>query len=187
MDIHTAIQQRVSSPRLEAPGPDAGQLDALLAALVRAPDHGLLRPWRYLVVEGDDRVRLGEMLAESCRQDQPDITEVQLDKLRQAPLRAPTLLVVVAEVCLGHKVSVIDQIMACAAGVQNLLLTAHAMGIGAMWRTGAPALSAALKQRLGFRPEDEIVGFIYLGTPAAAARPATVDDPARHRRWLPDA
>jgi nitroreductase len=98
--------------------------------------------------------------------DQPDITDAQCEKLRQGPLRAPMLLVVVAEVVSGHKVSVVDQIMACAAGVQNLLLTAHAMGIGAMWRTGAPALSPTLKQRLGFRAEDEIVGFIYLGTPA---------------------
>jgi nitroreductase len=186
MDIHTAIQRRVSCPRLAAPGPDAGQLDALLGALVRAPDHGLLRPWRYLVVEGDDRARLGEMMAQCCRADQPDITDAQYEKLRQGPLRAPMLLVVVAEVTIGHKISVVDQIMACAAGVQNLLLTAHAMGVGAMWRTGAPALSPTLKQRLGFRTEDEIVGFIYLGTPAAGPRPSCHDDPGLHRRRLPD-
>lgn len=75
MDIHEAIRERVSCPRLEAPGPDRAQLERLLAAAVRAPDHGLLRPWRFMVVEGDDRVRLGEMLAQCCQQDQPDLND----------------------------------------------------------------------------------------------------------------
>ena len=182
MDIHEAIRERVSCPRLEAPGPDQAQLQHLLAAAVRAPDHGLLRPWRFMLVEGDDRVRLGEMLAQCCQQDQPELSEAQCEKLRHAPLRAPTLLIVVAEVVEGHKVSVMDQIMACAAAVQNLLLTAHALGIGAMWRTGGPALSPSLKIRLGFLAVDEIVGFIYLGTPCGQ-RPVSGDDPAR---WLRD-
>jgi nitroreductase len=187
MDIQTAILERVSCPRLEAPGPDAQQLRQLLTAAVRAPDHGLLRPWRFIVVEGDERRRLGEMLAQCCQQEQPDLSEAQIEKLRQAPLRAPTVLIVVAEVSAPHKVSAIDQIMACAAAVQNLLLTAHAIGVGAMWRTGAPALSPSLKTRLGFRSEDEIVGFIYLGTPAGSARTVTPESPDNWIRALPHA
>ena len=187
MDIQTAILGRVSCPRLDAPGPTAEQLQQLLTAAVRAPDHGLLRPWRFMVVEGDQRLRLGEMLAQSCQQDQPDLNEAQLEKLRQAPLRAPTVLVVVAEISAPHKVSAIDQIMACAAAVQNLLLTAHAIGVGAMWRTGAPALSPTLKTRLGFRPEDEIVGFIYLGTPCGSSKTASIESPDSWIRAFPDA
>jgi nitroreductase len=147
----------------------------------------LLRPWRFILVEGDQRVQLGEMLAQCCLQDQSDLNEAQLEKLRQAPLRAPTMLIVVAEISAPHKVSAIDQIMACAAAVQNLLLTAHAIGVGAMWRTGAPALSPTLKTRLGFRPEDEIVGFIYLGTPVGNSKTATVESPDSWIRAFPDA
>jgi nitroreductase len=187
MDIETAIRERVSCPRLDAPAPTEGQLEQLLAAAIRAPDHGLLRPWRFIVVQDEARLRLGEMLAQCCRQDQPEITEAQVEKLRQAPLRAPMLLIVVAEVAIGHKVSVIDQIMACAAAVQNLLLCAHSIGVGAMWRTGAPALSPSLKVRLGFRPEDEIVGFVYLGTPCGNNRTPSTDLPALFMRNLPDA
>jgi nitroreductase len=187
MDIDTAVQERVSCPKLDVPGPTPDQLDMLLAAVARAPDHGLLRPWRFLVVEGDDRQRLGQMVAECCRAEDPRLTDLQYDKLLNAPLRAPTILIVVAEVVLGHKVSVMDQIMACAAGVQNLLLMAHAHGIGAMWRTGVPALSAALKVRLGFRPEDEIVGFIYLGTPVSNGKAPSVADHTACIRVLPDA
>lgn len=187
MDIETAIRERVSCPRLDAPAPTPDQLQQLLSAAIRAPDHGLLRPWRFITVQGEERVRFGEMLAQCCRQDQPDITEAQCDKLRQAPLRAPMMLIVVAEVTTGHKVSVIDQIMACAAAVQNLLLCAHAIGVGAMWRTGAPALSPSLKVRLGFRPEDEIVGFVYLGTPCGNSKTPSVDLPANYLRRLPDA
>lgn len=185
MDIQTAILGRVSCPRLDAPGPSAELLQQLLTAAVRAPDHGLLRPWRFIVVEGDQRARLGEMLAQCCQQDQPDLNEAQLEKLRQAPLRAPTVLIVVAEITAPHKVSAIDQIMACAAAVQNLLLTAHAIGVGAMWRTGAPALSPALKIRLGFRPEDEIVGFIYLGTPGGSSKTVTIESPDSWIRAFP--
>ena len=185
MDIQTAILGRVSCPRLDAPGPSAEQLQQLLTAAVRAPDHGLLRPWRFIVVEGDQRARLGEMLAQCCQQDQPDLNEAQLEKLRQAPLRAPTMLIVVAEISAPHKVSAIDQIMACAAAVQNLLLSAHAIGVGAMWRTGAPALSPTLKTRLGFRPEDEIVGFIYLGTPMGSSKAVTIESPDSWIRAFP--
>ena len=187
MDIETAIRERVSCPRLDAPAPTPAQLEQLLAAAIRAPDHGLLRPWRFIVVQGEERLHFGEMLAQCCRQDQPDITEAQCEKLRQSPLRAPMMLIVVAEVITGHKVSVIDQVMACAAAVQNLLLCAHSIGVGVMWRTGAPALSPSLKVQLGFRPEDEIVGFIYLGTPCGSSKPPSVDSAANYMRSLPNA
>jgi len=185
MDIELAIHQRASCPRLDAPGPDAEQLERLLRAAARAPDHGLLRPWRFIVVQGDERVRLGQMLAQCAREDDPDLPDVKYEKLLNAPLRAPTVVVVVAEVILEHKVSVMDQIMACAAGVQNLLLVAHAIGVGAIWRTGAPALSPSLKVRLGFRREDEIVGFIYLGTPCATHKTLSADSVAPFMRALP--
>lgn len=185
MDIETVIHERASCPRLDAPGPDADQLERLLSAAARAPDHGLLRPWRFIVVQDEERVRLGEMLAQSARQDQPDLSDAQYEKLQQAPLRAPTVVIVVAEVTLEHKVSVMDQIMACAAGVQNLLLTAHAIGVGAIWRTGALALSPSLKSRLGFRREDEVVGFIYLGKPCGVHKTLSADSVAPFMRALP--
>lgn len=170
VSIDQAIAGRSSCPRLQEPAPTEAQLQALLGAAVRAPDHGLLRPWRFLPLTGVQREQLGDMMLASCLAEQPDLSEAQQLKLRQAPLRAPMVLVVVAEVQLQHKVSVIDQIMACAAAVQNLLLQAHALGIGAMWRTGAAALSATLKQQLGFQDKDEIVGFIYLGRSPGVAR-----------------
>ncbi|PKM21624.1 MAG: nitroreductase [Gammaproteobacteria bacterium HGW-Gammaproteobacteria-14] len=185
MDILTAINERVSCPRLQEPPPDAAQLEQLLKAAVRAPDHGLLRPWRFITVAGEDRQRFGQMVVDACIAGQPDLNEAQCEKLRLAPLRAPMVLVVVAEIQVEHKVSEIDQIMACAAAVQNLLLTAHAIGVGAMWRTGAPALSNELKVALGFSPKDEIVGFIYLGTPCGSPRVPSMDDPAPYVRQLP--
>lgn len=185
MDILTAINERVSCPRLQEPPPDAAQLARLLKAAVRAPDHGLLRPWRFIAIAGEDRERFGQMIVDACISEQPELTEAQCEKLRAAPLRAPMVLVVVAEVQPEHKVSGMDQIMACAAAVQNLLLTAHAIGVGAMWRTGAPALSNALKVALGFAPKDEIVGFVYLGTPCGSPRIPQEDDPASYLRQLP--
>lgn len=168
--IDQLIAGRASCPRLEAPAPSDEQLEALLQAAVCAPDHGLLRPWRFIPVTGEQRDRLGKLMLASCLAEQPQLSEAAQLKLRQAPLRAPMVLLVVAEVQPDHKVSVIDQIMACAAAVQNLLLQAHAMGIGAMWRTGPAALSNTLKRKLGFQDKDEIVGFVYLGSASGGNR-----------------
>lgn len=170
MDAITALHTRLSTPRLTAPGPSKEDLASLLGAAIRAPDHGLLRPWRFLILEGEKRKELGEIFAAAQLVDDPASDPAVLDKLRNNPLRAPTVMVVVAETDEGSRVPVIEQIMAVAAATQNMMVAAHAIGVGAMWRTGRMASHDLVKERLGFARKDEIVAYLYLGTPTGSRK-----------------
>lgn len=164
-DVIAALQARTSSPRLREPGPSAAELDTMFRCALRAPDHGLLRPWRYVVFRAGAREALGELLVAAERARNPAATPEALDKLRRNPLRAPVVIACVAVVQADHpKVPRIEQVASMATAVQNLQLAAEALGYGAMWRTGALARDPRVKEALGARPDDEIVAFLYLGT-----------------------
>ena len=186
MDAITALHTRLSTPRLTEPGPDADQLDILLRAALRAPDHGILRPWRFVVLQGEQRQRLGEIFVEAQLHDDPAADAATLDKLRANPLRAPTIIAVVAQTDPDSRIPVIEQVMAVAAATQNMMVAAHALGIGAMWRTGRMAEHPLVKQRIGFSSKDEIVAWLYLGTPTGSRKLLPDESPAQYLRELPN-
>ena len=164
MDALECLLTRDSAAKLAAPAPDRAALGAMLDAAVRAPDHGRLRPWRFVVIETDRRAAFGEVLAGSLRRREPDATPEALQRERDKALRAPMILVVAAHLQRGHKIPVVEQLAAVSAAAQTVLLAAHAQGYGAVWKTGAPAYDAGVRAELGLGAEDEIVGFLYLGT-----------------------
>jgi nitroreductase len=163
MDLLEGIQSRTSPLKLTAPGPTEAHLQQILRAGTRAPDHGRLRPWRFLVVEGAAREKLGDAMANCLRARVPNSPQEHLDAERNKAMRAPTIVVVGAKISKG-KIPEIEQVGAAHAAVQNMLLAAHALGYGAMWKTGAAAYDAGVKALIGLAPEDHIVGLVYLGT-----------------------
>lgn len=171
MDALELLLTRDSALKLEAPGPDAKDLDAILKSAVRAPDHGRLRPWRFVVIPEDKRQGFGEVLAASLKRREPDAPPEALARERQKPLRAPLILVVAARLKPSDKIPEIEQIVSAGAAAQNVMLAAHALGFGAMWRTGAPAYDPEVKRACGLDPNDIIIGFIYLGTRAGGSSP----------------
>lgn len=185
MDAISALHNRVSVAKLGEPGPNGTQLDIMLRAAMRAPDHGVLRPWRFMVIEGAQRERLGDIFVEARLQSEPDCDPAALDKLRGKPLRAPMILVVAAETDPDNRVPVIEQIVATGAAIQNIMVAAHALGIGAMWRTGVMASHPLVKRRLGFADKDEIVGYIYLGTPTGSVKRVPEEAHAPYLRDMP--
>lgn len=174
MEALDALLNRVSVPRLEAPAPSAEQREVLFQAALRAPDHGQLRPWRFLTVEGDRREQLGEVLAEAVALKGQAIgepaQEKALDKARGMPLRAPLVVVVIARLQDHYKVPRHEQLQAAACAAHGILLAAYAQGIGAVWRTGELAYDAHVGQALGLEAGEEVIAFLYLGTPAKAPR-----------------
>jgi nitroreductase len=178
MDAMTALTTRASAPALVEPAPDDAALGRLLEAAVAAPDHGRLRPWRFIAVRGAARARLGEVLAEALKAREPATPEPVLEKERAKPLRAPLILVIAAKLVPQHKVPPVEQLLAAGAAAQNLLVAAHAMGYGSMWKTGAPAYDARVKRALGLDEPDQIVGFLYLGSLAGSLTPAARPAPA---------
>ncbi len=171
MQTIDALLNRRSAKALTDPAPDEAALELMLECAARAPDHGRLRPWRFIVIRGAARERLGELLAAQLRRKQPAASAEALQRERQKPLRAP-LIVAVAAVCEpAARIPAIEQILAAGAAAQNLMLAASALGFGAMWKTGDAAYDDAVKAALGLESADSIVGFLYLGTAAADAVP----------------
>ena len=183
MQVIDALLQRRSAKALSAPAPDGAGLDLILSSAAAAPDHGRLRPWRFVVIQGNALERFGDLLANHLRRAHPSTSEESLARERQKAFRAP-MIVVVAAICTpGGKIPVIEQILAAGAAAQNVMLAALALGFNSMWKTGAPAYDAQVKAALGLQEKDAIVGFMYLGTdvskPGTPARPA-VNDLVRH-------
>ncbi|SEI72140.1 Nitroreductase [Allopseudospirillum japonicum] len=162
---------RNSMPRLVAPAPDDSTMQHLYQAGLRAPDHGCLRPWRFIEFQGQALQQLGEYFVQAQQQEQAQTTPAQLEKTRQMCTRAPMLVLVVA-VCQSHpKVPEVEQLMSAACAAHGILLAAHALGWGAMWRTGWLTYSPSLHQSLSLQAHEKLVGFLYLGTPAGAYKP----------------
>lgn len=178
MEALDALINRVSVARLGEPAPTAAQRELLFRAALRAPDHGQLRPWRFLTVEGEAREALGELFARAQQVRDPQAPATVLDKARAMPLRAP--LVVVAIACLKDhpKVPEVEQVLAAGCAVHGLLLAAHAQGLGAIWRTGELSHDATVNAGLGLAEHERIVGFLYLGTPQGELRKPPLLEPA---------
>ncbi len=166
MDAVELMTSRRSPLKLVEPAPDDAALATLLRAANRAPDHGRMKPWRFVVLRDAGRQRLAELMVEALRKRDPAANEGALERERQKPMRAPLIVVVAASVIEGHKIPVVEQIVAAGAATQNIVLAAHALGFGAMWKTGEPAYDPDIKAAMGLKPSDVVVGLLYLGTPA---------------------
>ncbi|MGD9843459.1 MAG: nitroreductase [Steroidobacteraceae bacterium] len=178
MDLFTAIDTRASALKLCEPAPSHEHLLRILQAGGRAPDHGKLAPWRFVVIQGAARDAIGELMGQRLLERNLAATSEELQRERRKVLRAPCIIVAAATIEKPHKVPEIEQVLAVGAAVQNMFLTAHALGYGAMWKTGAPAYDSAIKKLLGLSVEDHIVALLYLGSIeiAGAQRPSVLDE-----------
>ena len=165
MDVFEAIHNRHSQKKVKQDPVPRNLIEKLLDAAVQAPNHYKVRPWRFVVLTGQAREKLGEVMAASLRDRQPDFPEEAFNKARETPLRAPVVIVVGVEKPSEPKVLEIENICAAAAATENLLLAAYALGLGAKWRTGEWALDPKVKEFLDFAPDQHIIGFIYVGYP----------------------
>ena len=168
MDALSLLLHRQSIAQLQEPAPCGETLEQILQAGLRAPDHGALHPWLFLVAEGDGRQRLGDLLAEvACaRGMDPD----DIEKARKAPLRAPLVITVVARVQHHDKVPPLEQQLSAGCAAMAMQMAAQAQGFGGIWRSGPLMYSRKLHELLGLNERDQIVGFLYLGTPATSLR-----------------
>jgi nitroreductase len=184
MDVLEAIHTRQSIGQVK-PDPIPRELiEKILAAAVQAPNHYKVRPWRFVVLMGTAREKLGEAMARSTKNSQPEAAEEALHKDREKPLRAPVVIAVAVDKPGLTKAKEIENVCAAAAAVQNLLLAAHALGLAAIWRTGPSATDPLIKQFFGWEADQHLIGFIYIGYPqhelAPHERPSFEDRTA----WL---
>ena len=184
MDAITLLLERASAVKLQEPGPTPEEIDTMLRCALRAPDHGRLRPWQFIVISGEDRARFGLILADALKTREPGATPEMLGREQQKALRAPLIIVVAARIKPGEKIPVTEQVISAGAAAEHIMLSAQALGYGAMWRTGAPAYDVRVKDGLGLRQSDAIVGIMHIGTPAMAPREMPRPEPGDFvTRW----
>jgi len=168
VDALDAIFSRRSVGRLLDPAPSPSELQTILEAGAAAPDHGCLKPFRFVVLQGEAKDGFGRVLSTAyvarCDAINAAVDPAALEKERTKLGRAPVVVVVCAVRQEVRKVPWEEQEDAAAAAAQNILLAATALGYGSMWRTGEPAYDPIVKDALGLGPDDAIVGFLYLGT-----------------------
>ena len=165
MDVFEAIYNRHSIGKV-LPDPVPHELiEKLLAAAVQAPNHHKVRPWRFVVVTGEARNRLGQVLASSLQKRLPESPANALDAERAKPLQAPLIIAVAVDLPTEPRIIELENVCAAAAAVENLLLAAHAMGLGAKWRSGAPSFDPDVKTFFGFDPQQHLIALVYIGYP----------------------
>ena len=179
LDIFEAIYNRQSIGKVKPDPIPRDLIEKLLAAGVQAPNHHKVRPWRFVVLTGAARERLASAMADALRKRKPDADDESLAREHRKPLRSPVLIAVGVDKPNIPKAIEIENVCAAAAAVQNMLLAAHALGLGAMWRTGDATYDPHVKSFLGFESEQHLIGFIYVGypesEPASPSRPSYED------------
>jgi len=175
------LLNRYSTPAkaLSEPAPDQAQLEQILSIALTAPDHGRLRPYRFIAIRGDARHHLSEIFGQAILQREPDVDPAYLRKQKDKPLRSPLIVVVVANLIDSPKIPEIEQMLSAGAAAHNILLASNALGFGSIWLTGANAYDPFVCKQLGLDDHERIIGFVYLGTPdfcIPRAAPPRVDD-----------
>jgi nitroreductase len=169
MNVIDAIRGRRSIGKVLPDLPPREAIEAILEAGTWAPCHHVTEPWKFVVIAGDAREQLGDVMARAKverRLREGKETEGEYERAKAKALRAPVIVAVAVEPDESPKVVEIEEVEAGAAAVQNMLLTAHSLGLGSMWRTGDPAYDDDVKRFLGLKPQAHVIGFVYLGYPA---------------------
>lgn len=180
MTLLDVLDTRTSTPssQLDDPGPDDGQLLRMLQSAVRVPDHGRLAPWRFIRIHGDARHALGEVLARRCRERDPAAADAVVEKDRRRFSQAPLVVVVVGCVRRNHRIPEVEQVLSAGSVCFALLQAAQGMGFGAQWLTGWAAYDPGVHQALGITGDEQVIGFIHIGSVATPAPERQRPDPA---------
>ncbi len=150
------------------PGPSDSEIETILRAGARVPDHGKLAPWRFILFKDDARAKFGELLAKIYAEVETRATEEQIAFERGRLSRAPLGVAVVSRVTPGIKIPEWEQILSAGAVCQNMLIAATALGYGAQWLTEWYAFDASVNEALGLGENERIAGYLYFGSESVA-------------------
>jgi nitroreductase len=163
MNVIEAIHKRQSVGKVKSEPVPRSEIEKLLGSAVQSPNHYNTRPWRFVVLTGGGRNRLGAVLADSLRAKFPEIDEKALEKERAKPLRSPVIIAVGVDLPAEPRIVKIENTCAAAAACQNILLAALELGMAGYWRTGGTVRDPVVKRFLGFEPAQDLIAFLYLG------------------------
>ena len=156
------LLNRSSQPRLQEPAPQEQALENIKQAALRAPDHACLTPWKFVVCQNNGLIKLGaifEQAALAAHKSQKDI-----ERAPNLPLRAPMVIVAIAKYSEHQKVPWVEQVASASCAVHAMQMAALAQGFAGVWRTGWYAKDPTVRQAFNLSEQDELVGFLYLGS-----------------------
>ncbi|WP_322803815.1 NAD(P)H nitroreductase [Vibrio alfacsensis] len=167
MDALELLLNRRSIAKLSAPAPEGKALENIIRAGLRAPDHGALTPWRFVIAQGESLKKLSDILVNAAEAESSD--DAVIEKLKNAPFRAPMVITVIAKVTEHEKVPALEQYLSAGCAAQAMQMAAVAQGFQGFWRSGKWMFHPEVHQAFGLKGDDQIVGFLYLGTPGCTA------------------
>ncbi len=161
------ILQRQSTPAKyhAEPAPEGEHLDLILRAAMSAPDHGNMRPWRFLLVRGAALARLGDLFAEGFTRRNPSASAELIERERSKPTRSPLLILLIASPQPNPKVPEWEQMMSLGAAAEHMQLMAQALGYGSIWLSGERCQDRWLLEQLGLQASEKLYGYLAMGTP----------------------
>ena len=165
-------RQNILPRRLAAPGPSAEQVSDMFRCAASAPDHGVVRPWRFVLVPDDKRALLADVFGQALLERDAAATAEQIGQAREKAFRAPFLALAIAR--LGPcepDIEPLERMVSVGAAIQNFLLSAHSMGFGSSLTSGQAMRSNALRQLFGLSEGEQAVCCINVGT-AVKRKPA---------------
>lgn len=177
-EVLISSRQNILPRRLSEPGPSAAQVEQLFRAAAAAPDHGELRPWRFVLVPANKRADLAEVFAQALRERDASATPEQIESAREKAHRAPLLTLVVA--CLGPRepnIAMLERMVSVGCAIQNILLSAHSMAFGAGLTSGQAMASPHMRRLFQLQPGEEAVCFLNVGTTSKRKAPRLRPDP----------
>lgn len=183
MGILQILLSRSSTKKFADSIPDRSQIETLLAAASRAPDHGLIAPWRFTVLQGESRSLLGDAMRSALLEKMPEADSDAQERERSKAFRSPVLIVVSAVTQSHPKVPEVEQLVAVGAAIENLWLAAEELGLGVAWKTGSHAYHPGVKLALGLSEKEPIIGFLHVGVPLTKA-PVRRAEFESKTRWL---
>ncbi|MEK3889679.1 nitroreductase family protein [Bacillus sp. FSL K6-3431] len=188
MNLHEAIKTRRSISLVTDEEVSTDLIEKIIEAGTYAPNHFRTEPWRFYVLRGDGRVKLGKVFAEITRSQQEDVysdsSKAKVVRSAKNPLRAPVIIAVGVEPSERNNVILKEEYAAVNSGVQNMLLTIHALGLGAIWRTGAICYHPKVGEFFHLSEKGEIIGFIYLGYSAIEPKSLTKTHYKELTTWI---
>tara|TARA_A100001011_G_scaffold397695_1_gene499569 strand:- start:7903 stop:8460 length:558 start_codon:yes stop_codon:yes gene_type:complete len=178
------ILSRNSISKLGEPYPTSEQMDLVYRAALRAPDHAWLRPSEFIEITGNGLDRLSSIFEKYAIENIEDVNEQKIIKYKNAPYRAPMVIVLISNIKKNNRVPEIEQILSTGAAAQNMLLTLHALNYGAIWRTGVFALNDEIGKYFNLNKNQKILGYLYVGKPTMKPKKIPEIDVEEHvSRW----
>jgi nitroreductase len=160
------VRRSVKPREMTAPGPSPAELETILTIGARVPDHGKLTPWRFIVFQGDARLRAGEIIAKVFAQKNPQATAADIEVEKKRLTDAPLVIAVVSLTKPHPKVPAWEQELSAGASAMNIVTAATALGYGACWLTGWFAFDRDVLDGFGLKADEKLAGFVHIGTPS---------------------